>query len=71
VHHRRRIVPLQGGGELAAQLRRALEAAIGAEVLGPRAVERAGDVPGDRVQRFDLAAVALGGARVEQGLIRV
>ena len=53
-------------GELRAQLRGGLEAAVGTQVVAEEALRGAGNVAGHRVQRLDLAAKAFGGAGVEQ-----
>src|SRR5262245_23779542 len=51
--------------ELLAEARWRLEGAA-VEVLADEAVQRARNVPGDRIDRFRLAAVALPRARIEQ-----
>jgi hypothetical protein len=53
-----RVAAGQQGFKFRAQLRRRLEACRRADVGLERAVQRAGDVPGHRVQRLDLAAKA-------------
>ena len=53
-----------------AQLLRRPEPTLLVEVLGRRDVHRSGDVPGHRVDRLDLPAIALGGARVDQHVDR-
>ena len=58
------------GAELLAQPVGRLEDAAVAEVLPVEAVERAGDVAGDRIDRLGLAAEALAAARVEDGAPR-
>src|SRR5690606_11316844 len=63
-HRLRRRPSLQQGFELAPKFGGGTEAAIGRQVLAEGAVEGAGDVAGDRIQRLLLAAVALGGAGI-------
>src|SRR6266571_7320038 len=48
------------------KLLRRLEAAIGRNVLGVEAIERAGNAAGDRVDRLLLAAVAGWGAGIDE-----
>src|SRR6266536_4754720 len=50
---------------LRTQLRRGLERAVPDHVFGVWAVSRAGNVAGDRIDRFHVAAVTRGGACVE------
>ena len=52
--------------EIGAQILRAAERSVGGDIARVGTVERAGDVAGDAVDRLDVAAIALGGARVEQ-----
>ncbi len=60
--------PLGGAERLVAgaQGLRGQEAAVGPEVSDERSVHGAGDVARPRVDRLGLAAIAFGGARVEQ-----
>ncbi len=53
------------GGEAPPQLLGAAERLVGVQVVAEERAERAGDVPGAGVHRFGLAAVALGGAGVQ------
>jgi hypothetical protein len=55
--------------KLLAQHVGAFEEAFVIEVQGKRAVQRAGDVTGHRVQRLGLAAKAGGGTCIDQGLL--
>ena len=64
-HRFGRRAAVQQGLQLGAQFGRRAEAAV-AQVQRERPVERAGHVPGDRVDRLDLAAEALAAARVQQ-----
>ena len=66
MHHVRGFGGAEHGGELGTQLHRRLEVAIGIEVVGERAVQRAGDVAGGAIQRLGIPAVARRAARVQQ-----
>src|SRR6185437_4518413 len=57
---------MQDRVDFAAQLARRTKRAVGPEVARIRAIERAGDVTGNGIERLDVAAIALGGARIEQ-----
>ncbi len=68
VHHGGRITARQQRFEFGPQLRGRLEAAVGPEVVGERAVQRAGNVAGNRIERLHLAAIARGRACIDHRL---
>ena len=68
VYHAGRVAARQQGFKLRPQLPGRLEPAIRTEVVADRAVQRAGDVAGHRVQRLHLAAKTCRSTGVHQGL---
>ena len=56
-HQRRELLPQRGGRS---------ELAVGVEIDGERAADGAGNVPGHRIERLDVAAIALRAAGVDQ-----
>ena len=54
------------GGELRGERRCGLEAAVRAEIVRERPIDRARNVPGHRIQRLGVATEALAGAGVDE-----
>ena len=54
VNNSGRVAASEQRGEFGFELLGGFEFAVGTDVLGERAVQRAGDVAGDRVDRFHL-----------------